>query len=1179
MRLEELVPGIRVRGLVPEQVVTLIDVQSHGSDVVEVVYKDPSGRVGNQILFQHQAERLEPVQPDTQWSFQADGARFRLAVEALRIRLAHLFDPLLAVHTSLIEPLPHQIAAVYGIMLKRQPLRFLLADDPGAGKTIMAGLLIKELMLRGEVQRCLIVAPGSLVEQWQDELESKFHLRFALLCRQSFAEAPSGNPFAEQPLLIARLDHLSRDGEAQAKLANTEWDLVIVDEAHKMAATRFGSEIKETKRFKLGKLLSRIARHFLLMTATPHNGKEEDFQLFLSLLDPDRFEGRYRGATLGPIDDLMRRLTKEQLVTFDGKPLFPERRAYTVTYRLSPEEAELYEAVTAYVREQWNRIDRLTDQENQRRTVGLALTILQRRLASSPEAIYQSLRRRRERLEGWLQEVRRKAHDGHLSPWQPSLEIEAPDDLEDLDDLPDYEEVEAEIAHRATAARTVAELEAEIAVLRELEEKARRLRQSGRDRKWEELALLLAGDPNREASHWMRDARGQRRKLVIFTEHRDTLHYLAEKIRNLLGQHEAVVTIHGSMRREERKEAQERFCHDPAAVVLIATDAAGEGINLHRAAHLMVNYDLPWNPNRLEQRFGRIHRIGQREVCHLWNLVAEGTREGDVLAHLLRKLEAERKALGGAVFDILGKLFQGNRLRDLLIEAVRYGERPDVRARLHQVVDQELDRARLAKLLQEHALTGELLDPNTLQRVRDEMERAAARRLQPHFIAAFFCNAFAHLGGQIREREKGRYEIVAVPPAVLRRARERSRGAPVLPRYARVCFDKTLMDVPGKPAAEFLCPGHPLLDAVVDLILSAHGSTLREGAILVDEHDNGQEMRVLVMLEHAICDGTVLPNGENRVVSKRLVFVEIPPDGAPRAAGYAPHLDLRPLTEEERACIQPLLEQQTWARAAVEKQAMAYAIGQLAQEHFREVEALRTEQVAKTRRAVRQRLLEAIAYWDRRAAELRMQEREGKPNARLNAENARRRADELEERLRRRMAELDREAQLFARPPVILGAALVVPAGLLRDDGETAGAHEGASSDERRTVERIAMETVMAVERALGHEPRDVSADRRGYDIESRDRQTGTLRFIEVKGRVAGAPTVTVTRNEILTALNRPDAYWLAVVEVTDGRAQRVVYIHRPFRNEPDFAATSVNYDLPELMAKGEDLTWLIGRS
>jgi superfamily II DNA or RNA helicase len=358
--LEELRPGVHVKGLLPGRLVTLIEVKPYGETVAEVTYKDASGLPGTMLLYQQDATRLELASDELPWSFDADGALFRLISEAYRISLAYLFDPLLAVHTSLIEPLPHQITAVYENMLTKQPLRYLLADDPGAGKTIMTGLLIKELLIRGVLRRCLVVAPGNLVEQWQDELLRKFHLSFEILTNDRLEASVSGNAFLEMPLCIARLDKLSRDERAQERLEQTTWDLVVVDEAHKMSATFFGGEVTYTKRYQLGKLLGGITRHLLLLTATPHNGKEADFQLFMRLLDDDRFAGRFRGGVHKvDVSDLMRHLLKEQLYKFDGKPLFPERLAYTSNYRLSSLEEALYQEVTDYVRQEFNRADAL----------------------------------------------------------------------------------------------------------------------------------------------------------------------------------------------------------------------------------------------------------------------------------------------------------------------------------------------------------------------------------------------------------------------------------------------------------------------------------------------------------------------------------------------------------------------------------------------------------------------------------------------------------------------------------------------------------------------------------------------------------------------------------------------------------------------------------------------------
>jgi superfamily II DNA or RNA helicase len=1014
-----------------------------------------------------------------------------------------------------------------------------------------------------------------------------FTCPFDILTRDRIEAARTGNALGEIPFLIARLDQLSRNDDLLAKLQQTDWDLVVCDEAHKMSASFFGKEIKETKRYKLGKLLGTITRHLLLMTATPHNGKEEDFQLFMALLDSDRFEGRFRnGVHASDTSDLMRRMVKEDLLKFDGKPLFPERIATTVGYKLSDLEDHLYQRVTDYVREEFNRAESLGN-DGRKGTVGFALTILQRRLASSPEAIYQSLKRRRERLQKRVQEEeQRKRHLSDLLDFGPTVNVE---DLED--DFDDYEEeereaAEQEVVDQATAAQTIAELKIEIAQLEDLESLALRVRRGGNDRKWDELRKLLQDEPT------MFTSQGYQRKLVIFTEHRDTLNYLVDRIQVLLGKPEAVVTIHGGMRREERKKAETAFKQDVHVQVLIATDAAGEGINLQRA-HLMVNYDLPWNPNRLEQRFGRIHRIGQTEVCHLWNLVAAETREGDVYFSLLKKLEIEQKALGGQVFDVLGRAIAGKELRELLIEAIRYGDRPDIKAKLNQVVENRLDQNRLRELLEDRALARDSMDASKVQRIREEMDRAEARRLQPHFIAAFFLEAFQQMGGRVNQREPKRYQVSYVPSVIRSRNRAVGLGEPILRSYERICFEKDLINMPGKPMATFVCPGHSLLDAVTDLTLEKHRDLLKQGAVLVDANDPNEQPRVLVYLEHSIQDARTDSSGRRRVVSRRMQYVEIDPEGHIFNAGYAPYLNYRSLLESEQPVVESLL-QADWLKQDIEAKAKTYAVKELVPQHVRERQEQQGDLIDKTMAAVQERLTKEILYWDQQAEKLRQQEAEGKPNAKLNSDRATARADELQSRLERRMDELAKEKRLSPVPPLVVGGALVVPMGLLQRLQGKRDEKASLFAKETKRVEQAAMDAVMAAERQLGYEPRDVSKDKLGYDIESRIAGSGRLRFIEVKGRIAGAETVTVTKNEIITALNQPEAFILALVQVPrseefasgdafqvrstegsynagDGGTCAVRYVRQPFQKEPDFGVTSVNYDWQELWQRGTD--------
>ena len=1163
-RLEDITVGSNVLGIEGTEPVSIVAVQWYGTNVIEVTYKDNKGQAGNTLIYRENEPSLEVQENRLPWSFDADADQMKLASEAYRISLAHLFDPYLAVHTSSVEPLPHQITAVYKEMLPRVPLRYILADDPGAGKTIMTGLYIKELIVRGDLKRCLIVSPGSLVEQWQDELFQKFNLHFEILTNDRIESAATGNIFQEMNLCICRLDKLARNDALQEKLKVTDWDLIVCDEAHKMSATVWGGEIKYTKRFQLGRTLSNIARNFLLLTATPHNGKDEDFQLFLSLVDPDRFEGTHSNSQQSiDVSDVMRRLVKEELVKFDGTPLFPERRAYTVNYDLSPAEAKLYEAVTEYVREEFNRADKLNN--DRKNTVGFALTILQRRLASSPEAIYQSLKRRRERLERRLAEEKlgKRAAEANIdfSDW-------------DEDDLaPDEEEkLEDQVVDQSSAAATIAELEAEIDTLKHLEKMANDVRISGVDRKWEELSRLLQDNQ----AMFGRD--GQREKLIIFTEHKDTLNYLTQKIRSLLGSEEAVVTIHGGMLRDERRKVEQLFKQDKNVQILIATDAAGEGINLQRA-HLMINYDLPWNPNRLEQRFGRIHRIGQTEVCHLWNLVANETREGFVFQKLFQKLEEERKSLGGKVFDILGKMtFDNKSLKDLLIEAVRYGNDPKVRARLNQVVDHSMTPDKFRELLDERALTHDTLDTSDVQEIRDEMERIEAHKLQPYFIESFFLEAFKNLGGRMRPREKGRYEISFVPFAIRSRDMQIGFGQPVLNRYERICFDKKYCNIQGQPTADLICPGHPLLEATIDLIRERNVDVMKRGSIFIDDTDYGTEARLLFYIEDAIQDGIALPNGSKRTISKHIHFVELKEDGSASSAGYAPYLDYRAATGEETSAICSWMKTQNWLAAGVEDRAKAYAIANLIPNHFAEVKRRKEIMLDKTERAVKTRLTEEIQYWDFRAADLQQKEAAGKSNAKLNSKLAQRRAEDLEARLQTRLAEIQKERRVSPMPPVITGGALVIPKGFLHqltgdvEEDSLFGQHD------RQTIEYAAMNAVIHIERELGNTPRDVSAVKCGYDVESRVPQrmwermnAYNLRFIEVKGRQKGSTTVTVSKNEILTALNKPEEFILAIVEV-DGDKTHTIYLKHPFKNAPDATANSVNFEIQDLVRESEIL-------
>ena len=1185
----DLAAGMRLTGVEAGVNVTVVAVDVHGANSATVTYRTTDGRLGERIVFAVDLANLaEPS--ERRWSFDADGAMFRLASEARRMQQAHLADPFAAVDTSNIEPYPHQIDAVYNRLLTRKPLRFLLADDPGAGKTIMSGLLIRELVLRGDVARCLIVAPGSLVEQWQDELWDKFGMSFELMSRAAVEASRTGNPFTEKNLLIARVDQLARSEELIAKIKASDWDLVIVDEAHKMSAHRYGDELRRTKRFVLGETLRECTRHLVLLTATPHNGKNEDFLAFMTLIDPERFTGRLRaakgdvddnGPAMPDVDDVMRRRVKENLVTFEGTPLFPKRYAHSLNFELSEPEAELYEAVTGYVRTGMNRAARMSEEGDKRRgiIVGFALAGLQRRLASSPAAIYHSLRRRRDRLAEQASELRRLAASG-----QPVPVIDLPKgvklaELEEFD-FDDYGDTEREnlelfVIDAATAALSADELDIEVQELEELVALADGVRASGIDTKWTELRGLLRSehfasaslDPSSDAAGSSDGGLPPTPKLIVFSEHKDTLDYVADRIAAEMGRHEAVVRIHGGIKRHDRRSIQDRFRVDPTVRVLVATDAAGEGVNL-QVANMMVNYDLPWNPNRIEQRFGRIHRIGQQLPCHLWNLVAHRTREGQVFERLFEKIEQQRTVYGDQVYDVLGDAQINTSLRDLLLQAIVADTDPAHAAWMDEVIEAGIGQ-QMQEVLDERALVAGLADPAANDKIRRDMEVARARKLQPWFVESFFTEALRLYGGRITGRENGRFEVTRVPAAVRSHA-DPARGA-VHDRYERVTFDKASIQ-PGRPGdgaaavrADLISPGTPLLAAVVAKVLADHADTLQRGAVLVDTGDPATDPRLLVYLDHAITDGRQV-HGARQVVSQRFHYVEIGRRGNAVDPGGEPYLDYAPLSADQQLLLDGRLDLD-WAGQTAEETARAWAIEHLAGPHFDEIAGVTHDRVARVSDAVRERLESEIRYWDRRTEEIKALEIAGR-KPRLNSGRARARAEDLAARLARRRLELSLEADLHNSPPTVVAAAVVVPQGLL---DELAGRPaDPADEADRAETDRRAVAAVMAAERALGRAPEEQHHSNPGYDVLSTDPATGRCYFIEVKGHLPRTEQISVSKRQVGKAQNNQERWRLAVVSVPDDPDAEpdVHYLVEPFRNVALHPAqTSVPLSVADLMA------------
>jgi superfamily II DNA or RNA helicase len=1171
MKYSELKNGLIISGLVFDCEVKIIKVDYQKTIVGEfakIIYERPNGVTGTEIVYQDKLIKLSVRKNEERKRFSADGKISKMIIEAQRIEWAYLFDPYIAMHTSEVEPLPHQIEAVYGELLKRKPLRYLLADDPGAGKTIMTGLFIKELIIRGDLERCLIVCPGSLCEQWQDEMYSRFGITFNICNNQAMEESVRGNVFFDKPLSIASIDKLARDDNSKKLLAETDWDLIVCDEAHKMSAHFYGKKIEKTKRYQLGELLSDITRHFLLLTATPHNGIEADFQLFMRLLDKDQFD-RNPGNEIVNMDfkHIMRRMVKEDLLRFDGTKLFPERIAETRPFALATQEKQLYDQVTNYVQNQFNLAENLNKQR--KGNIGFALTILQRRLASSPMAIYKSLKRRLRHLEKQLKEVLENKSNAIVDDSAFSGYDNLYDYLDELDES-QQEIVEDEILDRSTAAQSIPELEREISILNELTEKALMVLKSDCDQKWKELSDLLQ-------SNKMKDENGEYRKIIIFSEHKDTIDYIFQRIIKLFGSENVVVKITGGMRRKDRRATESEFTHNKDVRILVATDAAGEGINLQRA-NLMVNYDLPWNPNRIEQRFGRIHRIGQTRTCHLWNLLASETREGAVFNRLFQKLQQEQASLGGSVFDVLGKLrFEDKSgeevtLEKLLEEAIRSDNSRSAFEDIERRVESALNIEKLHKYIEDDMLATSTMDLSKVMRVMRQIEIAEARKLQPHYIYQFFFSAFNHLGGKMKKRGNSRFEILKIPQSITRHLSTSFLGSTIPIKYERICFEKKNVRIDGLPNAELIHPGHELMKGIIKEIFDRYRDVLSNGTVLIDESEESYDVRTLYYVQSDINDATTDKHGQQRQASRRLQFIEIDKYGNSVDAGMAPYLDYTAASESQHTWIKDNINI-IWPDADFESEIEIYSINKLVPDHLKDIQDIRNENVGKTRQAVEKRLKSEIRRQDNLLAKAREEKRAGIKGAEGRISQTIDRIADLTLRLDRRLKELDRQKALSPLPPRVLGCALIVPKCLFESQR---GHSISPDIEARKRIELMGMDAVMQLENYLGFIPEDVSAKNCGYDIRSYTEESGNVKFVEVKARTIEADYITVTPNEHLTALNKPDSFYLAIVKV-DGSTRDVIYLKEPFENILDETVKSINFNIADLIKNAtEKQEWSI---
>ncbi|GAB4348114.1 MAG: helicase-related protein [Candidatus Abyssubacteria bacterium] len=1117
--------------------VVLEDARPLGSDDsagYECRVRLPDGSLEEAVISAEEVVAVLGKEPDeAKAETPVDAEKLRLLIESARVRLAYAHDQQFAVSLSGIRTLPHQIEAVYQAMLPQPRLRFLLADDPGAGKTIMAGLLVKELKLREAIERILILCPAPLTIQWQDEMlrwfGEPFDIIFSAVDQQQLT-----NPWQRSSQIVASIDYAKQD-DVRERVWQQRWDLVIIDEAHKCSArTASGGQNREskvatTKRYDLASRLTSQADHVLLLTATPHHGDEDKFAHFLRLIDPDLFPEPHRlgkQATairkdvfrLGKDSPWSLRRLKEDLKDANGKRLFPDRHTNTVTFCLNNDEYTLYKSVTAYINEF------IPQQTGQRRSsAALTRTVLQRRLVSSTCAIHESIKRRLKKQEDLLEEL-----EG-LTPAQRAKRLAAlqgrlPDAEQDEDDLDDA--VRDQLVDEYTAALELEQLRAEISALKELVEQARKVRENANDSKLAALKKCLG-----EAQFMdLKDGRG---KLLIFTEHRDTLGYVRDHLERWGF---STCEIHGGMNPHERKRAQEVF--RTGAQVCIATEAAGEGINL-QFCHLMINYDMPWNPTRLEQRLGRIHRIGQDRDVYAFNFVATDSEdgqpivEGRILHRLLEKLDQMNEALEGRVFDVIGEVLSLNdvNLPDMLRDAA-YDPR-----RLDEYLDQ-IDRINPAKLKEYEEATGIALarshvDFSAFQRRNLEVEE---RRLMPRYVEAQFVAAAREVGLRIEPRADGLWRVEHVL-ADLRSERLRSvqKVGKAESSYRKITFHKHHLEQDAHVDAVLMGPGHPLYAAVDEKLNERLAGIIGGVGFFVDPLC--REPYRIHFFEISIrgkdSKGNDVPlYGELVAVREERGHYEVIPSDILLNLAAHPHppQEIEPApTQAASDFLKRTYQLECRARCQSERQHFARVCREYLEKSFK----------ARIDRAQERAMLLAAEVFS-------------KPEYKLPADEARKYVDELQRARQERLDGLKRLEIARTGPVKHVGTAFV-----LAPDADTqaqlADLADELDPNIRRQSEIAAEDKVIEALVAEGF-PQDrierVGHLKLGFDIRAHkiaDVATGEVfvKRVEVKGRLRGQP-VRLTTNEWYKAAQLAETYWLYVVWDPLGDSPELVRIHNP---------------------------------
>lgn len=1102
---QPLAEGQIVTGAIFSEPMRVETVRSNGSEIWEVGLSGlQTERFRRVTLTLDEIKRLQIVRPT--FSYQGDGQLLRVGIQAYSLGIAYEFDPYFGLSISRVDPLPHQLEAVYDYLLKLARVRFLLADDAGAGKTIMAGLLIRELKLRGLAERVLVVCPANLTFQWQRELKEKFEEKFTVLKGDQIRDQFGINQWLETPQVITSLDLAKRENILPG-LKQVRWDLVIVDEAHRMSWT---PPSKKTARYALGELLRDSSDHFLLLTATPHKGDPANFTLFLQLLDQDAYADvkSIREAMDRRRAPFYLRRTKEAMVYFprrgadgswEARKIFTRRIPTTADFHIDGPEDELYREVTAFVKSQSHRAAASGD-DARSRAIRFLMALYQRRLASSTYALRRSLENRIKRLTEKLKEARKIA-------------LTAPPDLPDMDELEEMEDSERERLEDMIAAISLAQnpeqVKNEIAELGELVEHTKRVESAGIEAKLSRL---------REVMRQQGFFDHPQERLLVFTEFKDTLDYLVGKLRDWGF---TVGTIHGSMHIGNRDEAGTRLWaeqqfREGSTQVMVATEAAGEGINL-QCCHILFNYDIPWNPNRLEQRMGRIHRYGQTEDCLIFNFVATNTVEGSVLQKLLYKLQEIRDALDDdAVFNVVGEILPANEIERILRDyyAGKIGNE-DLEERLLQNVKEEHFRA-----ICQNALEGLATKSLNLEMLIERKARAQERRVVPETIARFIRDSapLVPLRLSTFATLPHTFEPTATPQTLRQYERESSwKFSTLASRYPRFSTDRETAE---KNNLEWVTPGHPLFEALRRHAWARSQEALSGGACYYSlEADRPCRID---FYRARIVDGL------GRVVHERLFAVQLDSDGRVRPSSPSILGNLQPA---EAAQAPSELVTAPEATGWLQESALLPFLDEVRKERIAEVERIATH--------IEMSLTELIAKEDDLIGRLAEQVDRGVEGAAGNLKQAEDRHSQLLHRRDVRRQELERQRALTLQSVERITSVIVLPhperdePGIanLRPDPET---------------EAIAMRVVMDHERQKGQHVQDVHEQNLGYDITSLDTQSGELRLIEIKGIAASTGTVCLSPNEKRVAEDRADCYWLYVV--TNCKSECPV-LHEPIPN------------------------------